>query len=731
MNWLTNVVRPKIRNILRRETPENLWIKCPDSGQLVFYKDVEANQFVIPGSNYHMRMGAVARLKSIFDNETWFDVALPEVTADPLKFRDERKYADRIKDARAKTGLNDAIKVGYGKLEGAAVVIAVQDFDFMGGSLGMAAGEAIVRGLELAVEKKSPFIVFAASGGARMQEGILSLMQMPRTTVGVQMLREAKLPYIVVLTNPTTGGVTASYAMLGDVQIAEPGALIGFAGARVIEQTIREKLPEGFQRAEYLQRSRHGRHGGASPRSAPDAGAAVPAADEIAGAGNRLEACAAGHHAGPDRIRCGRGAGRAPRVNAPAARPLAAARRIDRAAVRAASEADRSRSRADAAAAGAARSSRTQAAAGDPCRRHQRQGFDDRLSARDPGSGRPARPRLYLALIWCGSTNAFGSAAPAAARWSATTNCVRVLEHCERANAGAPITIFEIETAAAFCLFAQHPADVVLLEVGLGGRLDATNVIDAPLATRDRAGQHGSHRISRRHPDDDRRARRPRIIKRGVPVICAEQAPEAMAVIEQQAKRMRAPLHARRAAMARQCRARAAGLSGRSRPDGSGGAKTVRPASVRQCRSGDRDAARVKAGSGSNHRRSRPASSTPNGRRGCSAWRRARWSDQAPPGCEIWLDGGHNAEGGRVVAAALGDLEERVSRPLVVIAGMMANKDAGAFLANFAGLTRHIIAVPIPGSRQCDAAGTAGRRRARSSACAWKPLSASKRRCAR
>ncbi|HVD83072.1 MAG TPA: acetyl-CoA carboxylase, carboxyltransferase subunit beta [Bradyrhizobium sp.] len=253
MNWLTNVVRPKIRNILRRETPENLWIKCPDSGQLVFYKDVEANQFVIPGSNYHMRMGAVARLKSIFDNETWFDVALPEVTADPLKFRDERKYADRIKDARARTGLNDAIKVGYGKLEGAAVVIAVQDFDFMGGSLGMAAGEAVVRGLELAVEKKSPFIVFAASGGARMQEGILSLMQMPRTTVAVQMLRETKQPYIVVLTNPTTGGVTASYAMLGDVQIAEPGALIGFAGARVIEQTIREKLPDGFQRAEYLK----------------------------------------------------------------------------------------------------------------------------------------------------------------------------------------------------------------------------------------------------------------------------------------------------------------------------------------------------------------------------------------------------------------------------------------------------------------------------------------------
>jgi acetyl-CoA carboxylase carboxyl transferase subunit beta len=252
MNWFTNV-RPKIRSFRRRKTLENLWIKCPDTGQLVFYKDVERNQFVIPGSNHHMQMGAVARLKSIFDKETWFDVALPEVPADPLKYRDERKYADRIKDARARTGLKDAIKIGYGKLEGAGVVIAVQDFDFMAGTLATAAGEAILRGLELAVEKRSPFIMFAASGGARMQEGVLSLMQMPRITVGLQMLREAKLPYIVVLTDPTTGGVTASYAMLGDVQIAEPGALIGFAGARVIEKTIREKLPEEFQRAEYLK----------------------------------------------------------------------------------------------------------------------------------------------------------------------------------------------------------------------------------------------------------------------------------------------------------------------------------------------------------------------------------------------------------------------------------------------------------------------------------------------
>src|SRR5205807_8209139 len=190
---------------------------------------------------------------SMFDGETWYDIGVPEVPVDPLKFRDERRYTERLKDARGKTGSNEAIKLGLGKLEGLAVVIGVQDFDFMGGSLGMAAGEAVIKGLETAAQKGTPFIMFAASGGARMQEGILALMQLPRTTVAVEMLREAKKPYIVVLTNPTTGGVTASYAMVGDVRIAEPSALIGFAGPRVIEQTIREKLPEGFQRGEYLK----------------------------------------------------------------------------------------------------------------------------------------------------------------------------------------------------------------------------------------------------------------------------------------------------------------------------------------------------------------------------------------------------------------------------------------------------------------------------------------------
>jgi acetyl-CoA carboxylase carboxyl transferase subunit beta len=253
VNWINSVVRPKIRSILRKkEMPDNLWVKCPETGQMIYYKDLEANQFVVPGSNYHMRMGAAARLRALFDNSEYETLALPEAPIDPLKFRDERRYTDRLKDARSKTGLSDAVLAGAGRLDGQRIVAAVQDFDFLGGSLGTAAGEGVIAAMRTAVRRETPFILFAASGGARMQEGILSLMQMPRTTVAVQELREARLPYIVVLTHPTTGGVTASYAMLGDIHIAEPGALIGFAGPRVIEQTIREQLPNGFQRAEYL-----------------------------------------------------------------------------------------------------------------------------------------------------------------------------------------------------------------------------------------------------------------------------------------------------------------------------------------------------------------------------------------------------------------------------------------------------------------------------------------------
>lgn len=254
MNWITNYVRPKLNSFLqRKEMPENLWIKCPQTGEMVFHKELEANMGVVPGSGYHMKISAAKRLGYFFDGGEYETLAQPDVAQDPLKFRDSRRYSDRLKDSRSKTGLQDSILNGVGKLHGLEVVASVHDFAFMGGSLGIAAGEAIVKAFETAIERKAPLVMFPASGGARMQEGILSLMQLPRTVVMVERLKEAGLPYIVVLTNPTTGGVSASYAMLGDIHLAEPGAEIGFAGKRVIEQTIREKLPEGFQTSEYLQ----------------------------------------------------------------------------------------------------------------------------------------------------------------------------------------------------------------------------------------------------------------------------------------------------------------------------------------------------------------------------------------------------------------------------------------------------------------------------------------------
>ncbi len=253
MTWISNVVPPKIRSLLRRDTPENLWVKCPESGQLVFHKDLEANLMVVPGSGYHMAIDPRTRLASLFDEGQFDELPVPETLSDPLKFRDVKRYADRLKEHRAKTGSADAVTLAVGRIEGLAATVAVHDFAFQGGTLSIAAGETIVAGMSEAVARRTPFIIFTASGGARMQEGVFALMQMPRTTVAVQRLRAARLPYIVVLTNPTTGGVTASYAMLGDVQIAEPGAVIGFAGPRVIEQTVRERLPEGFQRAEFLR----------------------------------------------------------------------------------------------------------------------------------------------------------------------------------------------------------------------------------------------------------------------------------------------------------------------------------------------------------------------------------------------------------------------------------------------------------------------------------------------
>ena len=254
MNWLREFVKPRIRRVMRRkrEAPDNLWQKCASCGQLIFHKEFAAHLHVCPHCGHHARIAPAERFRMLFDDGRYETIPVPAVAEDPLRFKDTKRYADRLKQARQKTGAQDAMEVAVGPLGGIEVVVAAQNFFFMGGSMGLAVGEAMVRAAEEAVARRTALIAVTAAGGARMQEGILSLMQMPRTTIAVQMVKDAGLPYIVVLADPTTGGVTASFAMLGDVHIAEPGALIGFAGPRVIEQTIREKLPEGFQRAEYL-----------------------------------------------------------------------------------------------------------------------------------------------------------------------------------------------------------------------------------------------------------------------------------------------------------------------------------------------------------------------------------------------------------------------------------------------------------------------------------------------
>ncbi len=252
MNWLTEIVRPKIKKTTPKEIADNLWVRCPNCNQMLFSKELKDSHYVCTACGHHLRLYVEKRFRLLFDDEKYDLIDLPIIQDDPLKFKDIQKYIDRLKSNRKKTGCEDAIQVAHGKIGGISSVVAAMDFSFMGGSMGIAVGEGIVKAAKLALENKEPLITVAASGGARMQEGMLSLMQMARTTAAINELKEAGIPFISILTDPTTGGVSASFAMLGDVNIAEKGCLIGFAGQRVIEQTIHEKLPEGFQRAEYL-----------------------------------------------------------------------------------------------------------------------------------------------------------------------------------------------------------------------------------------------------------------------------------------------------------------------------------------------------------------------------------------------------------------------------------------------------------------------------------------------
>jgi acetyl-CoA carboxylase carboxyl transferase subunit beta len=254
MNWLTNFIRPKIRSIVGpKDVPDNLWQKCPSCEGMLFHRDLAENLNVCNHCGYHMKISVAERLELLFDNGEYKRIDVPNVPADPLKFKDKKKYVDRLKDAQTKTGEKDAIVVALGEIGGCATVIAAFNFDFMGGSMGAAVGEGIVRAAETAVAHNASLIAIPASGGARMQEGMVSLIQLPRSVIAVRMVKDAGLPYIVLLTDPTTGGVSASFAMLGDIHMAEPGCMIGFAGKRVIEETIREQLPTGFQTAEYLK----------------------------------------------------------------------------------------------------------------------------------------------------------------------------------------------------------------------------------------------------------------------------------------------------------------------------------------------------------------------------------------------------------------------------------------------------------------------------------------------
>ena len=258
MNWISNFVRPKIQALRekqaeKKELPDHLWSRCPSCGAMLHHRELQQHHQVCHHCGFHMRLSARDRLALLFDHQRFEVIPLPRVAEDPLRFKDRKKYTDRLRENRSKTKAIDGILVGVGTIGGCASIIAAFEFEFMGGSMGMAVGEGLVIAAAEAVKRKAALIAIPSSGGARMQEGILSLMQMPRTTIAVEQVKDAGLPYIVVLTDPTTGGVTASFAMLGDVHIAEPGAVIGFAGQRVIEETIRARLPEGFQRSEYLR----------------------------------------------------------------------------------------------------------------------------------------------------------------------------------------------------------------------------------------------------------------------------------------------------------------------------------------------------------------------------------------------------------------------------------------------------------------------------------------------
>ena len=603
MNWIANFIRPRIKGLTKgapapatAATPDNLWRKCPGCGEMIFHRDLVSAENVCPRCGHHLRIGARERFEALLDLNTAEPLAAPQVPQDPLKFRDDRRYADRLKDARTKTSQDDALSAARGRLDGIPVVMAVQSFDFMGGSLGLATGEALVHAMQVAVAEKRPFILIVSSGGARMQEGILSLMQMPRTTVGVDMLREAGLPYIVVLTDPTTGGVSASYAMLGDVQIAEPGALIGFSGPRVIEQTIRERLPDGFQRAEYLLD--HGmidmivhRHQLKPTLSRLLQLMLKRPASRPALTNGQLN----GQANGPDE-QSGPRAGHSlqptlgmNQLPAPSEAVLERLLKLHPKRIDLVLE----------------RIERLLAALGHPERKlppvfhiagtNGKGSVCAYLRAIMEANGKRVHVYTSPHLVH------FHERVRLAGKLISEDELAATLLECERANAAAPITFFEITTAAAILAFSRVPADATILEVGLGGRFDATNVIARPRVTcftpvaldhQEFLGSDlGAYRLGKgRHPET-RRARHRRPAKRN--------RARRHRLRGRQDRRARLRL---RPGFRRPRRTRASGLSGRKRPARSAAAQAARPPSDRQRRHRHRRAAPRGRGLGARQR---------------------------------------------------------------------------------------------------------------------------------
>ena len=666
MNWISNYVRPKINSLFsRREVPENLWVKCDNCGTMLFHRELADNLNVCTNCGHHLAISPRDRFAALFDGGVFVEIPVPKPLADPLGFKDQKKYPDRLREARSKTGEEEAMLVAEGEIGRLKVVCVGQDFAFMAGSMGMYVGNAIVAAAERAVKRKCPLVLFAAAGGARMQEGILSLMQMPRSTVAVQMLKEAGLPYIVVLTNPTTGGVTASYAMLGDVQIAEPGALICFAGPRVIEQTIRETLPEGFQRAEYLLD--HGMLDRVVARK--------DLRDELATLLRLL----------PTSRPMSTATCRAPVEEDAGRRAMTATsdRVLDRLTSLHPKVIDLTLGRVE----------RLLAALGHPERR-----LPPVIHVAGTNGKGSVVAMLRAGLESAGlAVHAYTS--PHLARFHeririageliAEDRLIAELERCEAANAGAPITFFEITTAAAFLAMAETPADFALLEVGLGGRLDATNVIARPRLTAITAGLDRPPAVPRRDAARDRR-------REG-------RHPEAGRGLHRRRAAARGARGDRGAGRARSgprsSSPTTTGRSGRSMAgwpilDAAGLLDLPLPNLIgahQVANAGIALAALRALGL------DEPACAAAVGR---AEWparlqrlRHGPLVEAAGP-CELWLDGGHNPAAGAALAEAIGRLP---ARPVHLVTGMLRTKDAAGFLRPLAAAGRSLRGVSIPG----------------------------------